>query len=315
MARTCAECRFFRVTEEREDSNVGRCRLEKVIGVFRDSMRACPSFSRHGDTRLPPPSAGRRRTVGSRRSSTPSAPTPRPSVTASTIAEALQTLEPDALKAVLVECLGGMVALPMAELSRGWDGVLELAPADGSLKSKEVELSQFLRKLVSVRDNMRVLEQKLNSHDGLAEAEKIDLQARVTRCHGAALSMAARWAPVTLPEGVDPAGRQVLLELIREMEWSALALPPPALGDRWRGGRVRYGTAELGVDEPMEAFFHRVVVLRDRLLGLEAVVAAHPRISGDEASQLSSYIRRSFGSLTTFNVLFKDRADYFSSSR
>lgn len=315
MERTCADCRFFRVTDEREDSNVGRCRLEKVIGVFRDTMRACPSFSRHGDTHLPPPSGGRRRTVGRRSVSGPSAPAPRPRVAASVIAEALQTLEPDGLKAVLVECLGGMVALPMAELSRGWSGDLILEPADGSLKSKDVPLDQFLRKLVAVRDNLRVLEQKLNSHDGLSDAEKIDLQARVTRCHGAALSVAGRWAPVTVPDGVDPSGRAVLLSLIREMEWSALALPPPALGDRWRGGRVRYGTDELGVDESMEAFFHRIVVLRDRLLGLEAVVAAHPRIGGDEAGQLSGYIRRSFGSLTTFNVLFKDRADYFSSSR
>lgn len=315
MDRTCADCRFFRVSEEREDSNVGRCRLEKVIGVFRDSMRACPSFSRHGDRNLPPPSGGRRSTASARRPVTISAPTPRPTVSPSVIAEALQTIEPDALKAVLVECLSGMVALPMAELSRGWGGVVELAPADTSLKSKEVELDQFLRKLVSVRDNLRVLEQKLNSHDGLSDAEKIDLQARVTRCHGAALSMAARWAPVTVPDGVDPAGRAALLGLIREMEWAGLALPPPALGDRWRGGRVRYGTAELGAEESMEAFFHRVVVLRDRLLALEAIVEAHPRISGDEASQIASYIRRSFGSLTTFNILFKDRADYFTSSR
>lgn len=315
MERTCADCRFFRVTQEREDSNAGRCRLEKVIGVFRDSMRACPSFSRHGEARLPAPSDGRRRISGARRSSTPSAPVKRPKVSSSAIAEALQTLEPEGLKAVLVECLGGMVALPMAELSRGWTGLVVLAPADSGLKSKDVPLDQFLRKLVSVRDNLRVLEQKLNSHDGLSDAEKIDLQARVTRCHGAALSMAARWAPVTVPDGVDPSGRQVLLELIREMEWDALALPAPALGDRWRGGRVSYGSDELGIEESMEAFFHRLVVLRDRLLGLEAVVAAHPRITGGEAGQMASYIRRSFGSLTTFNILFKDRADYFSSSR
>lgn len=314
MERTCADCRFFRVTQEREDSNVGRCRLEKVIGVFRDSMRACPSFSRHGEARLPAPSTGRRR-VSSPRRSTASAPAPRPRVAPSTIAEALQTLEPDALKAVLVECLGGTVVMPMTELARGWTGNLVLAPADSGLKSKDVPLEQFWRKLVSVRDNLRVLEQKLNSHGQLSDAEKIDLQARVTRCHGAALSVAARWAPVTLPEGVDPAGRQVLLGLIREMEWDGLALPAPILGDRWRGGRVHYGTDGLGVEESMEAFFHRLVVLRDRLLGLEAVVAAHPRVSGSEAGQMASYIRRSFGSLTTFNILFKDRADYFSSSR
>lgn len=317
MERTCAECRFFRVTEAREDSDIGRCRLEKVIGVFRDSMRACPSFSRAGEAHLPPPSDGRRRVVAPRRTPAAAAasPTPRPAVSPSVIAEALQTLEPEALKAVLVECLSGMVALPMDELARGWSGVVELAPADAGLKSKEVPLDQFLHKMVMVRDALRVLEQKINSHDGLSDAEKVDLQARLTRCHGAALSLAGRWAPVVVPDGVDPEGRAVLLRLIREMEWAGLALPAPALGDRWRGGRVRYGTAELGTDEPMEAFFHRVVVLRDRLLALEAELAAHPRIGDDEAELMSSYIRRGFGSLTTFNILFKDRADYFSSSR
>lgn len=314
MDRTCAECRFFRVTEERGEGDIGRCRLEKVIGVFRDSMRACPSFSRQGDTALPPPSSGRRAPVR-RSGGGPSAPSPRPRVDADSIAEAVQTLEPAALKATLAFVLAGAQPMPFEELGRKWPGDLVLAPADTSLKPKEVPLEQFFRKLAAVRDNLRVLEQKVNSNDGLHEAEKIDLQARVTRCHGAALSLAARWMPPVLPDGVDAAAHDLLMQLVREGEHEALALPAPALGDRWRGGQVRYGSDEGAVEEPMRRFFHRLVVLRDRLLQLEAGASAHPHIDRDTAGQIASYIRRSFGTLTTFNVLFKDRADYFSSGR
>ena len=72
---------------------------------------------------------------------------------------------------------------------------------------------------------------------------------------------------------------------------------------------------DLQVDEPIEQFFHRLVVLRDRLLALEAEIEAHPHIPGDDASTMAGYVRRCYGSLTTFNVLFNDRDAYFSSSR
>ena len=58
-----------------------------------------------------------------------------------------------------------------------------------------------------------------------------------------------------------------------------------------------------------------IVLLRDRLMALEAEMEAHPHIPGDDASTMAGYVRRCYGSLTTFNVLFEDRDDYFSSSR
>jgi hypothetical protein len=192
MERICGECRFFRVTEARSEGDIGKCRLEKVIGVFRDSMRACASFSRAGETQLPAPSSDRRRTV-TRRVEVGSAPRSR--VEAERLAEVMQTLDAKALKAVLGVVLQGMQALPVEELGRRWPGDLCLVPADESLQSKDVPLEQFFHKLVMVRDNLRVLEQKINSHATLHDAEKVDLQARVTRCHGAALALAGRWMP------------------------------------------------------------------------------------------------------------------------
>lgn len=312
MERICAECRFFRVTEARSEGDIGKCRLEKVIGVFRDSMRACASFSRAGETQLPAPSSDRRRTV-TRRVEVGSAPRSR--VEAERLAEVMQTLDAKALKAVLGVVLQGMQALPVEELGRRWPGDLCLVPADESLQSKDVPLEQFFHKLVMVRDNLRVLEQKINSHTTLHDAEKVDLQARVTRCHGAALALAGRWMPSALPDGIDEEAHGVLLALVEEGEWDGLILPAPALGDRWQGGRVRYGSDGSAVEEPMRRFFQRVVVLRDRLMALEAVVSAHAHVGRDDSAQIAGYIRRCFGSLTTFNVLFKERGDYFSSGR
>jgi len=168
--------------------------------------------------------------------------------------------------------------------------------------------------MVTIRDNLRVLEQKINSHKGLAADEKLDFQVRITRAHSALLSAAGRWAP---PEDsqADATARRLLLRLAREGEWKALALPGPGMGDRWRGGSAYYGTPEDGVEEPLEIFFHRLCVVRDRLFALEAVIQTHSKLAGEQADSMSQYLRRSYGTLTTFNLLFRDREDYFSSSR
>jgi hypothetical protein len=56
-------------------------------------------------------------------------------------------------------------------------------------------------------------------------------------------------------------------------------------------------------------------VVRDRLFALEAVIQTHSKLAGEQADSMSQYLRRSYGTLTTFNLLFRDREDYFSSSR
>jgi hypothetical protein len=71
------------------------------------------------------------------------------------------------------------------EIGQKWTGgVMILKPGDTSLKSKEVPIEHFFNKIVMLRDRLRVLEQRINSHEKLTEEDKVNMQQYVTRCYG-----------------------------------------------------------------------------------------------------------------------------------
>lgn len=85
------------------------------------------------------------------------------------------------------------------------------------------------------------------------------------------------------------------------------------MGGKWTGGRMLLIPGEAGLKEkeiPIEAFFHKIVMLRDRLRVLEAKVNAS-NLTDEEKVELQQYVTRCYGSLTTFNVLFKNKDDQF----
>ena len=86
------------------------------------------------------------------------------------------------------------------------------------------------------------------------------------------------------------------------------------LGRRWVGGTMRLVPGkddQQAKDVPVDVFFRKLIGVRDRLRVLEQKLNSHPTLSGEEKLELQGYITRCYGSLTTFNVLFADRASWF----
>ncbi len=86
----------------------------------------------------------------------------------------------------MVAALGLEKADQLVEgLATRWQrGTVVLKSADESLQPKEVPLETFFHKIVMIRNNLRVLEQKVNANDKLSDADKFDLQQYITRCYG-----------------------------------------------------------------------------------------------------------------------------------
>lgn len=90
------------------------------------------------------------------------------------------------------------------------------------------------------------------------------------------------------------------------------------LGKRWRGGMMELRPAEGGGQSKeieLEVFFHKIVMMRNNLRVLEQKVNGQDNLSSADKFDIQQYISRCYGSMTTFNVLFADKADYFSGKR
>ncbi len=86
------------------------------------------------------------------------------------------------------------------------------------------------------------------------------------------------------------------------------------LGKKWQGGTMILQPADKELkpkDMPIETFFHKIVMMRDRLRVLEQNINSSGSLTAEEKVNLQQYISRIYGSMTSFNILFEDKEDYF----
>ncbi len=99
--------------------------------------------------------------------------------------------------------------------------------------------------------------------------------------------------------------------------WSDVS-PRVKIGEKWKGGSLELTPGQSGMaikEIPIDTFFHKIVMVRDRLRVMEQKINAHKELDSNLKIDLQQYITRIYGSLTTFNVLFADKDDHFVGER
>jgi hypothetical protein len=131
----------------------------------------------------------------------------------------------------------------------------------------------------------------------------------------AATSRAEGGAPVSaILANVREAVRDAVHEAVRDSFREQMGGRQAPMMERWQGGTLVLRPGKAGTKEkeiPLEDFFHKIVMLRDRLRVMEQKINAHKGLSDAEKVEMQQYVTRIYGSLTTFNVLFADRDDWF----
>jgi hypothetical protein len=194
--RECGSCRLWRPILEDARGPIGPCKLRVRTGDFPGTAPACERYlSRDAAVpSAPPPAPARRRTAratapvvvhaggGVAVATSPAPRTPAPAHLPD-LPEELTDMTRDEFVQAIREALRDEAA--DVRLAPKWEGgSVVLKPGDPGTQPKEIPLDALLHKVVMIRDRLRVLEQKINAHEKLSDAEKVDIQQYVTRCYG-----------------------------------------------------------------------------------------------------------------------------------
>jgi hypothetical protein len=166
----------------------------------------------------------------------------------------------------------------------------------------------------------------VHPHHGEGIVEKVGVGSADIRFGNVLRTVDPRLAEIKVPEPMVKIGDaevplKQFVEGIVESAVDRLGVEKPdttveQLGTKWHKGKIVLHPSDptLQTKEiPLEVFFHKVVGVRNQLRVLEQKINAHPNLSDGEKVEMQQYISRCYGSLTTFNVLFKNKEDQFSS--
>lgn len=119
-------------------------------------------------------------------------------------------------------------------------------------------------------------------------------------------------SPLSIPVGLLI--ERTVGELVDKLGFEQPNAVVGQLGARWHGGKLVLHPADPTLqtkEVPVEVFFHKIVMVRNQLRVLEQKINAHEKLADGEKVEMQQYVTRCYGSLTTFNVLFKEKEDQF----
>lgn len=99
-------------------------------------------------------------------------------------------------------------------------------------------------------------------------------------------------------------------------KWTDIS-PARGMAEKWKGGKLilEPSTDTKSKEIPIDTFFHKIVMVRDRIRVMEQKINSSKNLDDQEKIDLQQYLTRIYGSLTTFNVLFQDKLDHFVGDR
>ncbi len=185
--KECGSCRLWKPILEDERGPIGPCLLKVRTGDFPGTAPACERYlSRDAAVPATAPEAPARR-----RAARPTSPVVHHANAITEPAAAAAAPLPEELTDMTREEFAQAIREALRDegvevrLAPKWEGgTVVLKPGDPGAQPKEIPLDALLHKIVMIRDRLRVLEQKINAHEKLTDAEKVDMQQYVTRCYG-----------------------------------------------------------------------------------------------------------------------------------
>ncbi len=108
---------------------------------------------------------------------------------------------------------------------------------------------------------------------------------------------------------------EIVAAVVKELDIEKPEIDIDRLGARWHGGKMVMHPADQSLqpkEVPLETFFHKIVMMRNNFRTLEQKINSHPTLTDGEKVEMQQYITRCYGSMTTFNLLFRNKDDQFA---